>query len=60
MTNRDPALYESARIDGADWFNEFFSITVPLLRHEIGVCLTGTVILVVILPIQRLSRESSA
>jgi raffinose/stachyose/melibiose transport system permease protein len=44
MTNIDPALYESARIDGASWFREFTSITIPLLRHEIGVCLTVTVI----------------
>ena len=32
------------RIDGASWFTEFVTITVPLLRHEIGVCLTVTVI----------------
>ena len=44
MTKIDPALYESARIDGASWFTEFVTITVPLLRHEIGVCLTVTVI----------------
>jgi len=44
MTKVDPALYESARIDGASWFREFISITVPLLRYEIGVCLTVTVI----------------
>jgi raffinose/stachyose/melibiose transport system permease protein len=44
MTKVDPALYESARIDGAGWFQEFIGITVPLLRHEIGVCLTVTVI----------------
>jgi raffinose/stachyose/melibiose transport system permease protein len=44
MAKIDPALYESARIDGAGWFNEFIAITVPLLRHEIGVCLTVTVI----------------
>lgn len=44
MTKVDPALYESARIDGAGWFREFVSITVPLLRYEIGVCLTVTVI----------------
>jgi raffinose/stachyose/melibiose transport system permease protein len=44
MTKLDPALYESARIDGAGWFTEFVKITVPLLRHEIGVCLTVTVI----------------
>ena len=44
ITKVDPALYESARIDGAGWFREFFAITVPLLRYEIGVCLTVTVI----------------
>ena len=44
MTKIDPALYESARIDGAGWLREFSSITVPLLRYEIGVCLTVTVI----------------
>lgn len=44
MTKVDPALYESARIDGANWFSEFIRITVPLLRYEIGVCLTVTVI----------------
>lgn len=43
MTKLDPALYESARIDGAGWLTEFLKITVPLLRHEIGVCLTVTV-----------------
>lgn len=40
----DPALYESARIDGASWFREFVTITVPLLRQEISVCLTVTII----------------
>jgi raffinose/stachyose/melibiose transport system permease protein len=40
----DPALYESARIDGASWFREFVAVTVPLLKQEIGVCLTVTVI----------------
>ena len=44
MTKINPALYESARIDGAGWFREFVSITLPLLRYEIGVCLTVTVI----------------
>src|SRR5512140_657097 len=44
MTKIDPALYESARLDGASWFSEFVAITVPLLRYEIGVCLTVTVI----------------
>ena len=44
MTKIDAALYESARIDGAGWFQEFRAITVPSLRYEIGVCLTVTVI----------------
>lgn len=44
MTKIEPALYESARIDGAGWFHEFFGITIPLMRQEIGVCLTVTVI----------------
>lgn len=44
MTKIDAALYESARIDGASWLTEFIKITVPLLRNEIGVCLTVTTI----------------
>lgn len=44
ITKIDPALYESARIDGADWFQEFRAITVPSLRNEISVCLTVTII----------------
>ncbi|GLI03682.1 carbohydrate ABC transporter permease [Phytohabitans aurantiacus] len=40
----DPALYESARLDGAGPIREFFAITLPSLRQEIGVCLTVTVI----------------
>jgi raffinose/stachyose/melibiose transport system permease protein len=44
MTKLDPALYESARLDGAGWLQEFLSITVPLLRYELGVCLTVTVV----------------
>jgi raffinose/stachyose/melibiose transport system permease protein len=44
MSKIDSALYESARIDGAGWWREFVSITVPSLRYEIGVCVTVTVI----------------
>ena len=44
MSKVDPALYESARIDGANWLTEFINITIPLLKQEIGVCLTVTVI----------------
>jgi raffinose/stachyose/melibiose transport system permease protein len=38
MGKLDPALFESAWLDGATWFTEFVRITIPLLRHEIGVC----------------------
>lgn len=44
MTKIDAALYESARIDGAGWFQEFRAITVTSLRYEVGVCITVTVI----------------
>lgn len=44
MAKIDPALYESARIDGSGWFREFTTITIPLLRQEIGVALTVTII----------------
>jgi len=44
MTKIDAALYESARLDGAGWFQEFRAITVPSLRYEIGVCITVTII----------------
>lgn len=44
MSKIDPALYESARLDGAGAFREFTAITLPSLRYEIGVCLTITVI----------------
>lgn len=44
MSRIDPALYEAARLDGAGPLREFFSITVPCLRQEIGVCVTVTVI----------------
>ena len=43
MSKIDPSLYESARIDGASWLREFVAVTVPLLKNEIGVCLTVTV-----------------
>ncbi|MEO3745569.1 sugar ABC transporter permease [Plantactinospora sp. B5E13] len=44
MSKIDPALYEAARIDGAGPVREFFAVTLPSLRNEIGVCLTVTVI----------------
>jgi raffinose/stachyose/melibiose transport system permease protein len=44
MSKIDPSLYEAARLDGAGPVREFFSITLPSLRQEIGVCVTVTVI----------------
>ena len=44
MAKLDAALYESARLDGANWFQEFRAITVPGVRNELGVCLTVTII----------------
>jgi raffinose/stachyose/melibiose transport system permease protein len=44
MSKIDTALYESARLDGAGPIREFFAVTLPGLRQEIGVCLTVTVI----------------
>lgn len=37
-------LYESVRIDGGGAVREFFTVTLPALRPEIGVALTLTVI----------------
>jgi len=44
MTKIDTALYEAARIDGAGPVREFFSITLPSVRQEVGICITITVI----------------
>ncbi|MEU5960461.1 sugar ABC transporter permease [Micromonospora parva] len=44
MSKIDPALYEAARLDGAGPLREFFAVTLPSLRQEIGVCLTVTII----------------
>ncbi|NJP99035.1 sugar ABC transporter permease [Streptomyces sp. PLAI1-29] len=40
----DPSLYEAARIDGAGWWREFFTITLPGLRQEIAVLVTLSMI----------------
>ncbi|RPE36170.1 carbohydrate ABC transporter permease [Kitasatospora cineracea] len=40
----DTSLYEAARLDGAGPVREFFAVTLPGLRAEIGVALTITVI----------------
>lgn len=44
MSKIDSSLYEAARLDGAGPVREFFAITVPSLRQELGVCITVTVI----------------
>ena len=44
MTKIDPTLYEAAELDGAGFVQQFFTITLPSLRHEIGVCVTVTII----------------
>jgi len=40
----DTSLYEAIRLDGAGWWREFFTITLPGLRQEIAVLVTLTVI----------------
>lgn len=44
MSKLDTSLSEAARLDGAGAVREFWSITAPLLKQEIGVCITVTVI----------------
>ncbi|TQL44919.1 carbohydrate ABC transporter membrane protein 1 (CUT1 family) [Homoserinimonas aerilata] len=40
----DQALYEAVRLDGASWWREFITVTIPGLRQEIAVLVTLTVI----------------
>ena len=40
----DTSLYDAAKVDGAGRFREFFAVTLPGLRNEIGVVLTLTVV----------------
>ncbi len=40
----DPTLFEAAQLDGAGPIAEFFSVILPGLRQEIGVCVTLTII----------------
>jgi raffinose/stachyose/melibiose transport system permease protein len=39
-----PSLYDAARVDGAGLIREFLTITVPMLRREIGIALTITTV----------------
>ena len=40
----DGSLYDAARVDGAGRIREFFAVTLPALRYELGVALTLTVV----------------
>lgn len=40
----DTSLYEAVRLDGAGWWREFVTVTIPGLRQEIAVLVTITVI----------------
>ncbi|MDN3483571.1 sugar ABC transporter permease [Arthrobacter sp. APC 3897] len=40
----DGSLYEAVRLDGAGWWREFFTVTLPGLRQEIAVLATLTII----------------
>jgi raffinose/stachyose/melibiose transport system permease protein len=44
MGSIDQSLYEAASLDGAGWWRQLFSITIPGLRGQIGVCLTMTIV----------------
>lgn len=40
----DGSLYEAVRLDGAGWWREFLTVTLPGLRQEIAVLATLTII----------------
>lgn len=40
----DQSLYEAASLDGAGWWRQLFSITIPGLRGQLSVCLTMTIV----------------
>jgi raffinose/stachyose/melibiose transport system permease protein len=40
----DASIYEAARLDGAGFVRTLFSVTLPGLKQEIGVCVTVTII----------------
>ncbi|MEO8883841.1 MAG: sugar ABC transporter permease, partial [Devosia sp.] len=44
LSRVDPSLYEAAEIDGANWMQRFWMVTVPMLRPEIYVVLLTTTI----------------
>lgn len=44
IKNIDPVLYEAASIDGANWWQTFFRITLPLMKPVIQINVTMAVI----------------
>jgi raffinose/stachyose/melibiose transport system permease protein len=44
ISRTDPSLYEAVRLDGGGQIREFFTVTMPGLRGEIGIASTITVI----------------
>jgi len=43
LKNIDPSIYEAAKIDGANWLQSTFSMTIPLLKSVIlFVCVANT------------------
>ncbi len=44
LSRIDPSLYEAAQLDGAGWWQRFFTITIPLLAPEIFVVVLTTLI----------------
>lgn len=40
----DQSLYEAVALDGAGWWRTLFTITLPGLKGQIGVCLTMTIV----------------
>jgi raffinose/stachyose/melibiose transport system permease protein len=44
LSRVDPAFYEAAEIDGANWMQRFLMVTVPMLRPEIYVVFLTTTI----------------
>ena len=44
IKNIDPSLYEAASIDGANWWQTFFGVTIPLMKPVIQINVTMAVI----------------
>jgi raffinose/stachyose/melibiose transport system permease protein len=44
LSRVDPSLYEAAEIDGANWMQRFWMVTIPMLRPELYVVFLTTTI----------------